>query len=84
VHYRYALIMLHVICAFIYGTCIPILYLTALLAFVVLYISERITVCYIYREPVPFDEEITLKCLRIIYWVPVISLPLVFWQLGNR
>jgi len=66
IHYRYSMILLHISCAFLYGTCMPILYIVAFLAFVVLFINERVLVCYYYREPPSFDEEITMKAMNII------------------
>ena len=62
----------------------PYLYFTALLAFVIMYIVERIEVCYYYRSPPAFDEKMTLMTLNISKYVPFMMLPFVFWQLGNR
>ena len=62
----------------------PYLYLCALLAFVVLYINERLLVCYYYREPPAFDEKMTLMTLDLTTYVPLMMLPVVFWMLGNR
>lgn len=84
IHYRYSMILLHISCAFLYGTCMPILYIVAFFAFVVLFINERVLVCYYYREPPSFDEEITIKAMSIIQWIPILCLPVIFWQMGNR
>jgi len=84
IHYRYAAILLNIWVAFFYGTSMPYLYLTALLAFVVLYLNERLLVCYYYREPPAFDEKMTVMTLELTKYVPLIMLPVVFWQLGNR
>lgn len=62
----------------------PYLYVTALLAFVILYLNERLLVCYYYREPPAFDEKMTLMTLEISKYVPLMMLPVAFWQLGNR
>ena len=84
IHYRYALILLQIGVAFMYGCTMPPLYAIACLAFVILYINERCLVCYYYREPPAFDEKMTMLTLDIIKWVPFIMLPMSFWQLGNR
>jgi len=84
IHYRYATILLNIGVAFLYGTSMPYLYVTALLAFVVLYINERLLVCFYYREPPAFDEKMTLMTLELTKYVPMMMLPFVFWQLGNR
>ena len=57
----------------------PYLYFCALLAFVILYINERLLVCYYYREPPTFDEEMTLMTLDLVKYVPLMMLPVVFW-----
>ena len=84
IHYRYATILLNIFVAFFYGSGMPYLYLCAVVAFAVLYINERLLVCYYYREPPAFDEKMTLMTLELSKYVPLIMLPLTFWMLGNR
>ena len=62
----------------------PPLYGIACVAFIILYINERLLVCYYYREPPCFDEKMTLLTMDLIEWVPYMLLPMAFWQLGNR
>ena len=84
IHYRYAAILLQIGVAFCYGCAMPPLYAIACLAFVILYINERLLVCYYYREPPAFDEKMTSLTLDLVDKVPYIMLPMAFWQLGNR
>merc|ERR1719305_1050704 len=49
IHYRYATILLNIGVAFMYGTAMPYLYFCATLAFVILYLNERLLVSYYYR-----------------------------------
>lgn len=84
IHYRYAAILLNIFVAFFYGSGMPYLYLCALVAFLVLYINERLLVCYYYKEPPAFDEKMTLMTLELSKYVPLVMLPLTFWMLGNR
>lgn len=84
IHYRYATILLNIGVAFLYGTAMPYLYVCALLAFTILYLNERLLVCFYYREPPAFDEKMTLMTLELTKKVPLMMLPVVFWQLGNR
>lgn len=56
VHFRYSNILLHVGIAFMYGTAMPLLYPIACLAFLVLFINERLLICYYYRMPPAFSE----------------------------
>lgn len=84
IHYRYAAILLQISVAFCYGCTMPPLYAIACVAFVILYINERLLVCYYYREPPAFDEEMTVLTLDIVKYIPYLMLPMAFWQLGNR
>lgn len=84
IHYRYAAILLQIGVAFCYGCTMPPLYAIACVAFVILYINERLLVCYYYREPPAFDEKMTMLTLDLVKYVPYIMLPMAFWQLGNR
>ena len=79
IHYRYAMILLQIGVAFCYGCTMPPLYAIACLAFVILYINERLLVCYYYREPPAFDEKMTMLTLDIVKYVPFIMLPMAFW-----
>ena len=84
IHYRYAMILLQISVAFCYGCAMPPLYAIACIAFLILYINERLLVCYYYREPPAFDEKMTMLTLDLVKYVPYIMLPMAFWQLGNR
>ena len=79
IHYRYAAILLQIGVAFCYGCTMPPLYGIACVAFIILYINERLLVCYYYREPPAFDEKMSQLTLDIIKWVPFIMLPMAFW-----
>ena len=84
IHYRYAMILLQICVAFMYGTSMPYLYFIACFAFVILYINERLLVCYYYREPPAFDEKMTTLTLDLTTYIPYIMMPFAFWALGNR
>lgn len=84
IHYRYSTILLNIFMAYLYGTAMPYLYFCAFLAFLILYINERLLVCYYYREPPTFDEKMTMMTLEFTKYVPLMMLPFTFWQLGNR
>lgn len=84
IHYRFAAILLQIGVAFCYGCTMPPLYGIASVAFLILYINERLLVCYYYREPPAFDEKMTMLTLDLVKYVPFMMLPMAFWQLGNR
>jgi len=62
----------------------PILYSIVFLAMLSTYITDRIAVCYFYREPPQYDETVTLTALKYIKFMTVLSLPCAYWQLCNR
>lgn len=84
IHYRFAAILLQIGVAFCYGCTMPPLYGIASVAFLILYINERLLICYYYREPPAFDEKMTMLTLDLVKYVPFMMLPMAFWQLGNR
>ena len=84
VHYRFSTILLNVAVAFMYGTAMPMLYPIACFAFVVLLINERILICYYYKQPPAFSEEITVATLDMAKYCALLALPIAFWQIGNR
>jgi hypothetical protein len=84
IHYRYAAILLQIFVAFCYGCAMPPLYAIACVAFIILYLNERLLVCYYYREPPAFDEKMTMLTLELVTYIPYVMLPMAFWQLGNR
>jgi len=40
---------------FMYGLALPLLFPIALLAFLVLYVTEKLTITYYYRKPPMYD-----------------------------
>ena len=84
IHFRYSAILVFVGVALVYGTAMPLLYPIALAGFMVLWVNERLLLCYYYRMPPAFDTEITEATLSIMRLLPLLSLPFTFWQLGNR
>jgi hypothetical protein len=62
----------------------PILYPIVFLGMFSTYMTDRFAVCYFYRLPRKYDEKITLAMLKYIKLCVVCSLPVAYWQLGNR
>jgi hypothetical protein len=69
---------------FLYGTGLPILYPIALFAFVILYVQERMLICYYYRQPPMYDDKMTMNTLSICQWAPLAGLLISYWMLGNN
>jgi len=84
IHFRFSAIMNTCFVCFTYGAALPILFPIALLAFVVLYITERLLICYYYRQPPAFDEKMTMNTLRILQWAPMVYMLMSYWMLTNN
>lgn len=84
IHFRYATILNITFVCLMYGTAMPILYLIALFAFLILYFSERLLVCYYYKQPPAFDEEMTMNTLNMLLWAPLIHMMFTYWYLSNN
>ncbi len=55
IHFRYSSILNNVFVTMMYGTALPILYPISLVAFIVLYCTERCLIFYYYKQPPSFD-----------------------------
>lgn len=84
IHFRYSAIMNTIFVTFMYGTGLPILYPIALFAFLVLYVQERLLICYYYRQPPMYDDKMTMNTLRIVQWAPLTGLLIGYWMLSNN
>ena len=84
IHFRYATLLLFLAIPMIYGTAIPLLWLIALIGYTVYWFNERRLVFEYYRAPPAYDIEITATAIYIISLLPLLSLPVIYWQNGNR
>lgn len=67
-----------------YGAALPILYPIAWLAFVVVYITEKLLVFYYYKQPPSFDAKMTFTALDMITWAPIWFLAMSYWFFSNN
>ena len=84
IHYRYSGLMVAVYVCFMYGLGLPILFPIALLTFCCLYASERLAVCYLYKQPPMYDDKLNNTALNTMQWAPVLMLTFGYWQMTNR
>lgn len=68
---------------FMYGLALPILFPIALIAFFVLYTTERLTITYYYKKPPMYDEKMNEAAIGILKWAPFAMMLFGFWTLGN-
>jgi len=60
------------------------LYPIALVAFIVLWVLDRLLIAYYYQKPPTYSTESTQATLRIMWYMPIFSLLIAFWMLGNE
>jgi len=81
---RFSVVLMFLSMAFVYGTAMPLFFPIGLFGYVVLWVNERLQLCWFYKMPPAYDTEITYTALTILKYLPLLSLPFVYWQLGNR
>lgn len=84
IHFRYSTILNIVFICSMYGTAMPLVFPIALLAFVILYISERLQIFYFYKQPPAFDEKLTMNTLRMLLYSPLVFISFTYWYLSNN
>jgi hypothetical protein len=62
-----------------YGLALPLLFPIALLAFFVLYVTEKLTITYYYKKPPMYDEKMNEAALGILKWAPFFMVIFGFW-----
>ena len=84
VHFKYSSILLQVYISYMYGTNMPILFPITLLAFVNLYINERIVLAYYYQQPPVYDDDLIRTTVQYMKLAPILMFLLGYWVMGNR
>lgn len=84
IHYRYSTLMVSVWVCFMYGLGLPILFPVCLLTMVCLYMSERLAICYLYKQPPMYDDKLNNTAIDILSWAPLFMLSVGVWQLTNK
>ena len=65
-HFRYSSIMLLVFVSFTYGLFIPIMFPIAGIGIFNMYVVERMTLAYYYRQPPMFDEKLNARAIDLL------------------
>ena len=61
----------------------PILFPIALLAFLTLYIMERLLLAYSYKKPPMFDKSLNKVAINILTMAPFLYCTFGFWMFNN-
>ena len=67
-----------------FGPGMPMLFPFGLLAFVILYVCERVSLAKYYRMPANIDDSLNFRCISDILWTPCFYAGMGFWLFTNR
>ena len=62
-HFKYSGILNIVFVTFVYGFGIPLLFLVALIFFIIIFFIEKAALYYSYRDPPMYDERLSQNVL---------------------
>lgn len=66
-----------------YGVGMPILFVIGSITLFNSYVSERIIVAYLMRQPPSLNDELSINALEILKWAPLLMLLNGYWMLSN-
>ena len=82
-HFRYSSVIVQVYVAFMYGLMMPIIFPIVMVGIFNLYVMERLTLAYYYRQPPMFDEKLNNRALSLLQGAPIPMFLLSYWAFGN-
>jgi len=82
-HFKYSSMMNVLFVCFMYGLAIPLLFPISLMAFTVLYITEKLTITYFYRQPPMFDEKLNSGAISKMKWAPIFMMFFGYWCMSS-
>jgi len=83
-HFKYAAIMNIVYITLMFGIGLPILYPLAVLALVILYVSEKLMLYYSYQGPPKYDEKLSQNVITHLKVAPLVMLLFGYWMLSSH
>jgi hypothetical protein len=83
-HFKYSSIIVQVFVSFMYGMFIPMLFVTTFFGILNMYIVERITLAYQFRQPPVYDAQLNLQAIEVLKLAPFLMFIVGYWALGNR
>ena len=83
-HFKYSNILVQVFVSFAYGLFLPLLFPIAMIGIFNMYVVERLSLAYYFRQPPVYDGKLNAQVLSILKWAPFFMLCLGYWALGNR
>lgn len=83
-HFKYSSVLVQVFVSFMYGTFIPLLFLTTLFGIFNMYVVERLCLAFYFRQPPLYDAKLNLAAIKILKGAPILMFMLGYWFLSNR
>lgn len=83
-HYKYASVIYVIYVTFMYGMLIPIMFPICLLCLINTYITEKISLIWLYRRPPMFDESLGKRAFDLMKRPPYLMFMMGYWAIGNR
>jgi len=84
IHFKYSGVLNIVYITMMYGMGMPILFVLAAFNFFNQWVCERIIVAYQMKLPPALDDKLTVNCIRMLSFAPLLLLFNGYWMLGNR
>ena len=68
----------------LYGPGIPILFPIGLVALIIIYFTDRLSLAYLYRMPPSYDDELNKTCVSALLLYPIFYAGVGFWMYTNE
>lgn len=83
IHAKYAAMINVCYVSMMYGVGMPFLFPIAALNFFNQYCVERIIVAWFMKQPSALDDKLTVNCLKMLRFAPLLFLINGYWMIGN-
>jgi len=83
-HYKYSTILNVCFVTFMFGFGLPYLFPVAILAFIVLYFSEKTMLYYSYRVPPMYDAKTSEMVYGMLQFAPIFYLAFGYWMCSSK
>lgn len=83
-HYKFSALLHNVYVAFTFGIFVPILIPIMFVAIFNQYVTEKLQLAYICKQPPQLDENLTREAIMLLKYAPLFMLSFGYWALSNR
>ena len=83
-HFKYSTIMNNVFVALMFGPGVPLLYPVCIFSLFILYVVERLSLAFYYKQPPMFDEKMSASTYKTMRWAIALNLFFAYWMYSNK